>query len=119
MSNKSLMTLLAFLVLMWAQSTASAQSDSKKPGNKQHPTTVTEGTQVQIPETGPNAKLDKKLASQKRGAVASNSHASGARSCTPLKRENPYSISRADFQNLPADRQRFILENKSKYTIID
>ncbi len=113
------MTLLAFLVLMWAQSTASAQSDSKKPGNKQHPTTVTEGTQVQIPETGPNAKLDKKLASQKRGAVASNSHASGARSCTPLKRENPYSISRADFQNLPADRQRFILENKSKYTIID
>jgi hypothetical protein len=119
MSNKSLITSLAVLVLMWAHSAAFAQTDSKKPGNKQHPTTAIQSTQVQSPETGPNAKLDKKLASQKRGAVASNSHASGARSCTPLKRENPYSISRADFNKLPADRQRFILENKSKYTIID
>ena len=119
MSNKSLMTLLAFLVLTWAQSTASAQSSSKKPGNKQHPNTAVEGVQAQTPETGPTAKLNPDLASQKRGAISSNSRSSAARSCTPIKRENPYSISRADFQNLPADRQRFILENKSKYTIID
>ncbi|MFM7053800.1 MAG: hypothetical protein ACKOX7_03575 [Bacteroidota bacterium] len=119
MSNKSLMTSLAVLVLMWAHSTAFAQSHSKKPGNKQHPTTVTEVTQVQNPETGPTAKLDKKLASQKRGAVSSKNQGSSARLCTPLKRENPYSISRADFEKLPADRQRFILENKNKYTILD
>lgn len=113
------MTLLAVMVLMLAHSTSFAQSDSKKPGNKQHPTTAIVGSQTQSPETGPTAKLDKKLASQKRGAVSSNIQGSGARTCTPLKRENPYSISRADFEKLPADRQRFILENKNKYTIID
>lgn len=47
------------------------------------------------------------------------SKGSSARLCTPMKRDNPYAISRKDFQKLPADRQRFILENQSKYTIVD
>jgi len=44
---------------------------------------------------------------------------SGARHCTPRANNHPYSITRADFNNLPKDRQKFILDNLNKYSIID
>ena len=41
------------------------------------------------------------------------------RNCTPVARTNPYAISRKDFMQLPADRQKFILAHPDRYAIID
>jgi len=41
------------------------------------------------------------------------------RACKPATRSNPYSISKKNFDQLPADRQRFVLDNSHKYTITD
>lgn len=95
------------------------QSFEKHPGNKKNLTSSTPQSQLQQPETGSKAKLDSKLSVQKRGAIVNNQGGSSARNCTPKKRENPYAISRVDFEKLPADRKKFILENASKYSIID
>ena len=44
---------------------------------------------------------------------------STTKTCTPKALANPYSISRKNFNNLPADRQKFVLNNSNKYTIVD
>jgi uncharacterized membrane protein len=42
-----------------------------------------------------------------------------ARNCTPHSKMQANSISRKDFNNLPADRKEFVLNNSEKYTIVD
>ncbi|MFZ9943233.1 MAG: hypothetical protein ACO3O0_06455 [Bacteroidia bacterium] len=83
-----------------------AQSSAKTPGNKK----------PQVENTA-----DSKATHSNNTTVHARGTSTGssAKQCTPLNRNNPFAISRKDFQKLPADRQRFILENQSKYTIID
>ena len=104
--------------LLWAGE-SKAQNNEKKPGDKTNSQTVVDSENLQLPATGKTAALDPKLAAQKRGAISSSSPQDGAKTCTPIFRTNPNSISRKDFEKLPADRQRFILENGDKYSIID
>lgn len=96
-----------------------AQSHEKTPGNKKIPSVSVDLDHVQTPASGNTAVLNPEMANQKRGAISSNPDEKSGKSCTPQKRENPYSISRKDFNKLPADKQRFLLDNRHKYTIID
>ena len=110
-------SLLVGGLLMSASSLA--QNHEKTPGNKKIPSASFDSENAQIPATGNTAVLNPKLATQKRGAISSIPDENSGKACTPLHRENPYSISRKDFDKLPADRQRFLLENRNKYTIIN
>ncbi|MBK6639765.1 MAG: hypothetical protein KBH11_09140 [Bacteroidia bacterium] len=109
---------------------AFAQDNAKKPGRKDVPTRVatpvvkakviSHQKPAQARQQGVvRAKLDPKLAAQKRGAVASTQQGTGARNCTPKVKANAYSIKRADFNRLPKDRQQFVLNHSDKYTIVD
>jgi hypothetical protein len=96
-----------------------AQNHEKYPGNKKIASPSLDVDNAQAPATGNTAVLNPEMASQKRGAITATSNENSGKSCTPLQRENPYAISRKDFNKLPIDRQRFLLENGNKYTIID
>ncbi len=112
-------------------SNAYSQVSNQNPGVKQNKNQtevpVIKSGNVSQTSTGTNqyqnvshATLNPKYAAQKRGAVVtSNQGSAAARSCKTAKRSNPYSISRTDFNNLPKDRQQFILDNSKKYTIVD
>lgn len=83
-----------------------AQSSAKTPGNK-------------LPAASQTAVTSEKPSSNPRIHARGAGPTAGARKCTPIRRDNPFAISRKDFEKLPADRQRFLLDNPSKYTIID
>ena len=110
--------------------TAFAQDAAKKAGRKDVPAKTTQpvvkaqvvshGKQSAAKPTGVvKAKLDPKYATQKRGAVASTTPGNGSRACTPKNNVKAYSITRANFNNLPKDRQQFVLSNLNKYSIVD
>lgn len=110
--------------------TAFAQDAAKKAGRKDVPAKTTQpvvkaqpvnhGKQSPTKPTGVvKAKLDPKYATQKRGAVVSTTSGTGARSCSPKNSVKAYSITRANFNKLPKDRQQFVLSNLDKYSIVD
>ncbi|MBL0343452.1 MAG: hypothetical protein IPP71_22900 [Bacteroidetes bacterium] len=109
---------------------AFAQEQAKLPGRKDVPTknlkpaatvsVVSKGNQSKTTNSGVvKAKLDPKYATQKRGAVVSTTQGSGARSCSPKNQVKAYSITRKNFNNLPKDRQQFVLSHLEKYSIVD
>jgi hypothetical protein len=109
---------------------AFAQDAAKKPGRKNVEAKVAtpvvkakvlnHGKPTAVRQQGVvHAKLDPKLASQKRGAVKTPIQGSSSRNCTPRSNMKPYSITRANFNRLPKDRQQFVLSHSNKYTIIN
>jgi len=61
---------------------------------------------------------------QERNAAFSKStikniSVSTARNCSYNRSDKPFTISIADFNKLPCDRQQFLLQNTNKYTIAD
>lgn len=109
---------------------AFAQDQAKKPGRKDVQTkTVRPTVNAQVINHGNRvtpvqhgvvkAVLDPKLASQKRGAVAATTQGTGARNCSPKNQVKAYSITRKNFNNLPKDRQQFVLSHLEKYSIVD
>lgn len=112
--------MLVFALACGLSTQSLAQDHYKTPGSKLELKSNSDANTLQPAETGSSGRLDPKIAHQKRGATASDPSANTNRSkCAVVKKENPYSIKRTDFDKLPADRQRFILENTTKYTIID
>ena len=65
------------------------------------------------------AILNPNLAVQKRGAVVSTTQGDGSRNCVNKSATRSYSISRANFNKLPADRKKFVLDHSDKYVIAD
>lgn len=62
-----------------------------------------------------DSKLILQNQSETKAAVVSNPE----RNCVSKSTMKPYSITRANFNNLPADRKQFVLNNSDKYTIVD
>ena len=58
-------------------------------------------------------------AENQRTSEKNKLHPASGRGCTPGYRSNPYAISRKNFEQLPPDRQKFILSNPDKYPITD
>jgi hypothetical protein len=127
MKNAGFILKAGFVAMAALVFTSAAYSqDLKNQNGKQTETPVQKTGQTTFITPGSNhpvqvvnPTLNPSLAVQKRGAIVSTSQGTGARNCTTAKRSNPYSISRANFEKLPADRKQFILDNQNKYTIID
>ncbi len=109
---------------------AFAQDHAKKPGRKDVTTSAAKKV-VKSPivnqvkpvaknhQSVVHAQLNPKLAVQKRGAVVSTTQGTGARACTPKNQAKAYSITRKNFNNLPKDRQEFVMSHLDKYSIVD
>jgi hypothetical protein len=106
-----------------------AQQAAKKPGQKNavtrvaspviKPQVINHGQKVSATKSVVKPTLNPRLASQKRAAVGATSQGSGARNCTPRSAMKPNSITRANFNKLPKDRQAFVMQHSDKYTIVD
>jgi len=103
-----------------------AQSAVQDPGRKdeiKNSTTVSPKVTSQSPQTSvknqgvPRKSVNPKQASAARGGAVATGNP--GRSCTAKSTMKPYSITRANFNKLPKDRQQFVLENSNKYTIVD
>lgn len=71
------------------------------------PTTAIQNTKPPVPVNKPGKETGKINTSE------------NSRNCVTKQRENPYAITRAEFEKLPPDRQQFILGQSDKYAITD
>jgi hypothetical protein len=62
---------------------------------------------------------DSKAPGNQPNTDKSKIHSVNGRGCAPVYRSNPYAISRKDFEQLPPDRQKFVLNHPDKYPITD
>lgn len=62
---------------------------------------------------------ESKLILQNQSQNNANIVSKPERNCVSKSTMKPYSITRANFNNLPADRKQFVLNNSDKYTIVD
>lgn len=99
-------------------SAAYSQAAEVKPG-KQSGATITQPAANQMRGNTMTA-VDSKLLLQKQSEVKPVVISTNAeRNCVSKSTMKPYSITRANFNNLPSDRQQFVLSNSDKYTIVD
>lgn len=64
-------------------------------------------TKIPVPVTFPGKETGKINTSE------------NSRTCVTKQRDNPYAITRVEFEKLPPDRQQFILDHSDKYAITD
>lgn len=106
-----------FIITVTAVFCAKSHAQTVLPGEKKIINAAPEENEVRADQktlqVTPVTNIEKK-----QDEVIKVNQSNGVRNCTTKMRE-PFTISRKDFNNLPESRKQFILDNSSKYTIID